>query len=67
MAALMLDVVIGGGIALLVWIVTEQILFLILPRLERLLPDDIVGPDGWFSDTANKTGIFDFPLRRRQG
>ncbi len=54
-------------IALAAWMVLEQILFRALPMLERVLPDDICGPDGWFCDTHRKTGIFDLPMKRRQG
>lgn len=67
MVALMITVLWWGGIALVVWLALEPVLFRILPRLERLVPSDLIGPDGWFSDPANKSGIFDLPLKRRRG
>jgi hypothetical protein len=51
--------------AILIWLMIEMLLCRVLPRLEPYLPDDICGPGGWFSDTANQSGIFDRP--RRQG
>ena len=56
---------VGGG--LVAWLVLEPVLFRLLPRLERLVPSDVIGPDGWFSDPANKSGIFDLPLKSRRG
>ncbi|MBO6883026.1 MAG: hypothetical protein JJ869_05520 [Marivita sp.] len=49
------------------WLALESVLFRILPRLERLLPSDLIGPDGWLADTSNQSGIFDLPLKRRRG
>jgi hypothetical protein len=67
MVALMISVLWWMGIALVVWLVIESVLFRLLPRLERLVPSDLIGPDGWFSDPTNKSGIFDLPLKRRRG
>lgn len=66
MVALMITVLWWVGIALVVWLALESVLFRLLPRLERLFPNDLIGPDGWFSDPANKSGIFDLPLKRRR-
>ncbi len=33
------------------------------PLLVWLLPDEICGPDGWYIDTRNRTGILDFGPR----
>lgn len=67
MVALMITVLWWVGIALVAWLALEPVLFRLLPRLERLLPSDIIGPDGWFADTTNQSGIFDLPLKRRRG
>jgi hypothetical protein len=65
MVALMITVLWWMGIGLLAWLAVEPVLIRLLPRLERLLPSDLIGPDGWFSDPAKKSGIFDLPLKRR--
>lgn len=67
MVALMITFLWWAGIALLVWLALEPLLFRLLPRLERLVPSDLIGPDGWLADTSNKSGIFDLPLKRRRG
>ncbi|MGJ8605131.1 MAG: hypothetical protein ACSHXH_13485 [Marivita sp.] len=63
----MIEVLAGLGLALAAWLLLEPVLFRVLPRLERVLPSDVIGPDGWFADTSNQSGIFDLPLKRRQG
>ena len=67
MGALILDIAVGIGAALLGWIMIESILSRILPRLERVLPSDVVGPGGWLADTTGHSGIFDLPMRRKGG
>jgi len=65
MTLLLWNVALGAGMAILIWLMIEMLLCRVLPRLEPYLPDDICGPGGWFSDTANQSGIFDRP--RSQG
>ncbi len=65
MGALILNIAVGIGASLLGWIVIEPILSRILPRLERVLPSDLVGPGGWLADTTGQNGIFDLPMRRK--
>jgi len=48
-------------------LILEPVLFRLLPRLERLVPRDLIGPNGWLADTSNQSGIFDLPLKRRRG
>jgi len=67
MVALMIEVVMGLGLTLLGWLILEPVLFRLLPRLERLVPRDLIGPNGWLADTSNQSGIFDLPLKRRRG
>jgi hypothetical protein len=67
MVALMIHVLWWVGLALVAWLALEPVLVRLLPRLERLVPSDLIGPDGWFCDPANKSGIFDLPLNRRRG
>lgn len=67
MVALLMSFVWWVGGALVVWLALEPVLFRLLPRLERLVPSDVIGPDGWFSDPTNQSGIFDLPLKRRRG
>lgn len=63
MTVLFWNVVLGVGVAALVWVLIEMLLCRVLPKLEPYLPDDICGPGGWFTDTANQSGIFDRPPR----
>jgi hypothetical protein len=67
MVALLMSFVWWAGGSLVAWLALEPVLFRILPRLERLLPSDLIGPDGWLADTSNQSGIFDLPLKRRRG
>ncbi len=66
MVALLMSFVWWVGTPLAAWIALERVLFRVLPRLGFLLPSDIIGPDGWFADTTNQSGIFDLPLKRRR-
>ena len=67
MFALFLSVLLWSGGTLLAWLLVEPLIRRLLPRLERFLPDDIIGPDAWLADTANQAGIFDLPLKQRKG
>ena len=67
MVALMMNVLWWSGIGLVAWLALESVLFRLLPRLERLVPSDLIGPDGWFCDPTTERGIFDLPLKRRRG
>lgn len=67
MVTLLMNVLGWVGIAFVAWLALEPALFRLLPRLDRLMPNDLIGPDGWFSDPSNKSGIFDLPLHRRRG
>lgn len=64
MVALMYEVLIGAGASLIGWLALEPVLIRLLPRLERILPRDVIGPDAWLSDTSNQTGIFDLASKR---
>lgn len=33
------------------------------PLAFRVLPDDFAGPDGWYFDSKNRRGIFDWGRR----
>ena len=65
MGALILEGAMVIGAALLGWMMIEPILSRILPKLERVLPSDLVGPGGWLADTTGQNGIFDLPMRRK--
>lgn len=59
MAYILLLILAGGAGALLLWLVLEPVFVQIARRLERILPDDIIGPDAWYIDTSGRRGIFD--------
>ena len=65
MVTLLLEMVLGGCAALLAWLVLEPMMIRALPWFERVLPRDIIGPDAWFADTTNQSGIFDLRSKRR--
>lgn len=67
MVALMSDLIVGAFAALILWLMVEPVLSRVLPRLYRVLPRDMIGPDAWLADTVNQTGIFDLASRRRRG
>ncbi len=66
MLELLFNMVLGAGLALICWLALERLIARALPRLEGILPSDIVGPGGWLCDTATRCGIFDLMRAPRQ-
>ncbi len=49
------------------WIGMPVMVWILRPLLVRFAPLDMCGPEGWFIDTRNRSGILDYRFGLRGG